>query len=69
MKIFGILLIVLGIIGILYGGLRVAYPDRVVDAGPLHVSVTKHKELPIPPIAGAVAVASGLALMFAGRRS
>jgi hypothetical protein len=68
MRIAAIILIVLGVIGLLVGGFRVAYPDKVIDAGPLDVSVTKHKDVPIPPILGAVALIAGVGLLAAGKR-
>ncbi len=68
MKIAAILLIALGVLGLLVGGFRVAYPDKVVDAGPIEVSVTKHKTVLVPPILGGVALAAGVALLLAGKR-
>ncbi len=69
MKIIGIVLIVLGVVGIGYGGFRYAYPEKIVDAGPLQVSVTRHESVPIPPILGALALAGGIVLIgFGGRK-
>jgi hypothetical protein len=68
MRIAAIILIVLGVLGLLVGGFRIAYPDKVIDAGPLDVSVTKHKDVPIPPILGAVALVAGIGLLAAGKR-
>ena len=67
MRIAAIILIVLGVLGLLVGGFRVAYPDKVIDAGPIDVSVTKHKDVPIPPILGGVALALGIGLLVAGK--
>jgi hypothetical protein len=69
MKILAIVLIALGLIGLVYGGFRVAYPDKVIDAGALQVTVTKHKTLPIPPILGVVALSAGIGLLFVDRKS
>jgi hypothetical protein len=68
MKILGVLLIVLGVIGIAYGGVRYAYPDKIVDAGPVHISVTKHDTVPIPPILGGLALVGGIAVIAMDRR-
>ncbi len=69
MKIVAIVLIALGLIGLTYGGFRVAYPDKIIDAGALQVTVTKHKTLPIPPILGVVALSAGIGLLFLDRKS
>ena len=68
MRVAAIILIVLGVLGLLVGGFRIAYPDKVIDAGPVEVSVTKHKEVPLPPILGAVALVAGVALLATGKR-
>ncbi len=68
MKIAGIILVALGILGLVYGGFRIAYPDKVVDAGPLQISVTKHKSVDIPPLLGAIAVVGGVVLILVGRK-
>lgn len=68
MKIAGILLLVLGTLGLIYGGVRIAYPDKVIDAGPLQVSVTKHKSFPVSPILGVIAVIGGVGLILADRK-
>src|SRR5689334_10400941 len=54
MKIVGILLIVLGLAGVIYGGVSWTHPDKVVDVGPVEITRDKKESLPIPPIAGAV---------------
>lgn len=68
MKLIAAALIAVGLIGLLYGGFRVAYPEKVVDIGALQVSVTKHKSLPIPPILGGVALVVGVGLLFVDRK-
>lgn len=68
MKIAAIVLIVLGVLGIAYGGISFVYPDKVVDAGPIQISVDKKKEIPIPPILGAVAVAAGIGVLVISRK-
>ena len=50
MKVFGIALIVLGLVGLLYGGITWTHKDKVIDAGPIEVTADKHERLPLPPI-------------------
>ena len=67
MKLLAVVLIVLGIVGILYGGIRVVYPEKVVDIGPIQITADKHKTLPIPPILGAIALAAGVVVLVTNR--
>lgn len=67
-RIVGIVLIVLGLVGIVFGGIQYDRKKTAVDLGPVDFNVTERKSLPIPPIAGAAAVVAGVALMFVGGR-
>lgn len=65
--IFGIILIVLGIVALTYKGF--SYTDRDdVDLGPVEITVKDKKTVPISPILGGLAVAGGIALVFVGFR-
>jgi hypothetical protein len=68
MKIVGIFLIVLGVIGLLYGGLTWKKPETVVDVGPVKVTHDKTESLPVPPIAGGVLLAAGALILMSGSR-
>lgn len=68
MKAFGIVLIVLGIIALAYGGITWTDRDTVVDAGPFEVQTVEREGFPLPPVLGIVSVAAGIALVFAGGR-
>jgi uncharacterized membrane protein YidH (DUF202 family) len=67
-KLLGIVLIVLGIVGVAYGGFQWTRKDKVLDLGPVEVTTNKTETLPIPPVAGAVCLVVGAALIVAGRR-
>jgi uncharacterized membrane protein YidH (DUF202 family) len=68
MKIIGIVLIVVGIVALAFGGFRWTDRDKVVDIGPVEVTTEEHESLPISPIAGGVMLAAGAALLVAGTR-
>jgi uncharacterized membrane protein YidH (DUF202 family) len=68
MRILGIVLIVLGIIGLTYGGITWTRRNKVVDLGPLQVTHEKHETLPLPPVTGAISLVAGLVLVTRGRR-
>ncbi len=68
-KIMAIALIALGIIAFAYQGISYQSQDRVVDLGPLHVTAEKTHTLPLPPIAGGMALLGGIALLiFDGKK-
>ena len=62
-KTIGLLLIVLGIIGIAWGGFTYTTRQKVVDIGPIEASRNKTHTVPVPPIAGALALVGGIVLV------
>jgi uncharacterized membrane protein YidH (DUF202 family) len=69
MKLIGIVLIVLGMLGLAYGGFSYTTRERVVDLGPLKVDADKEHTVPIAPIAGVGALVGGIALVMAGSKT
>ena len=69
MKLVGIILIVIGIVGLAYGGITWTRQDPVMDVGPVHVTHDKTTSLPLPPIAGGPALAAGVAVLMSARRT
>ncbi|HEX6973151.1 MAG TPA: hypothetical protein VF147_02055 [Vicinamibacterales bacterium] len=68
MKIAGIVLIVVGLLALAYGGFSYTKREKVLDLGPLQASTETKKTVPVPPIFGGVAVAAGVVLLIAGAR-
>lgn len=64
MKAIGIVLVVLGIIGLAYGGLSWTRKDTIVDAGPIQITTDKTERLPLPPIAGGLLLVAGIVLIM-----
>ena len=69
MKLIGIVLIVLGVLGLALGGFSYTTRERVVDLGPLKVDADKEHSLPVAPIAGVAAVVAGVALVVVGGKT
>lgn len=67
LTIIGIVLIVLGVVGLIYGGINYTTNKDVLDMGPMHVNVDQHKHIPLSPIAGTAVVAVGVVLIIVGR--
>ena len=65
-KTLGIILIVLGLFGLAWGGFKYTTTEKVVDIGPIHATREKEHNVPLPPIAGAVAVTG--VLLLAGKK-
>ena len=64
MKVIGIILIVLGVVGLAYGGLSWTRRDTIVDAGPIEITANKTERVPLPPIAGGLLLIAGVVLVM-----
>ncbi len=67
-KTLGMIMIGLGAIALVWGTFTFTTREKVVDIGPIHASRDKSHNVYIPPIAGAVLVAGGFAVMLAGKK-
>ena len=68
MRILGIILIVLGALGLLYGGISYSRRRDTIELGPLKATIVQRESAPIPPILGGIAVVAGIALLLMARR-
>jgi uncharacterized membrane protein YidH (DUF202 family) len=68
-KLIGILLIVVGVLALAFGGFNYTTRERVVDLGPLKVDADKQHSLPIAPIAGVAALVGGIVLVMVGSKT
>jgi hypothetical protein len=68
MKIAAIVLIVLGVISLAYGGITYTTREKVVDIGPIEATAERRKTVPLPPIIGVVALAAGIGLLVMGSK-
>jgi hypothetical protein len=67
-KTLGMILIALGLFGLAWGGFTYTTREKVVDIGPIHATRDKTHNVPLPPIAGAVALIGGIVLFVACRK-
>lgn len=68
MMLLGAVLVVLGIAGLIVQNVNFTETKKVVDLGPIQVTSQEKHNVPIPTIAGIVAVIAGLGLVIASRR-
>jgi len=68
MRLIGIVLIVLGVVGLVAGGISYTRQRETVSVGPVSVAVRKRETIPIPPLLGGLALIAGIGLLVAQRR-
>lgn len=67
-QLLGLLLIVGGILGLIFGGFSYTEEKHAVDLGPVELQVEEKERVNIPLWAGVLAVGAGAALLLADRR-
>jgi len=68
-KIIGILLIVLGGLGLAYGGFTYTKDTHETDIGPLHMEVKDKEHVNVPVWAGISGLVVGALLLAVGKKS
>jgi hypothetical protein len=63
-KVLGIVLVVLGVIGLAYGGITWTREKTVLDVGPVEVQTQERETIPFPPIAGGLCLVAGIVLLM-----
>ncbi|MCX5800165.1 MAG: hypothetical protein NTX17_02075 [Candidatus Eisenbacteria bacterium] len=68
MKSIGILLVVLGVLALVYGGINYNKNRTVLQMGSMSVTATERKSIPVPAVVGVVVLIGGVALLVTGKR-
>jgi hypothetical protein len=68
LSLAGIVLLVVGALAIAYQGITYTHRERFLDVGPIHATRDTQRQIPIPPILGALAFLAGIGLIVAGTR-
>jgi len=66
--IIAIILIAVGVLAFAYQGITYTTREKVVDLGPIQVTSEKTRNIPLPPIVGAIALAGGIVLLIVERK-
>jgi hypothetical protein len=67
--LIGILLIALGAAGVAFQGISYTTREKIVDIGGLGITAETRKTVPIPLVAGGLALAAGIGVVvFASRK-
>lgn len=67
--LLAIILIVIGVIALAYGGFNFTTKEKVAEIGPLKIEKDKTHAVPLSPVLGVVALVGGIALLVVGRRT
>ena len=69
MTIVAVVLIIIGVIALAYGGFSFTTKEKVAEIGPLKLEKEKTRSFPLPPVVGVVSLIGGVALLVVCRRS
>jgi uncharacterized membrane protein YidH (DUF202 family) len=64
MRIIGIVLIVIGVIALLYGGIKYTRKKKVLDIGPIEATAERRHTIPLPPVVGVIALVGGIVMVL-----
>ncbi|HEY6901343.1 MAG TPA: hypothetical protein VI233_11890 [Puia sp.] len=67
-KTLGVVFLVVGVVMVIWTGFSFTRREKVVDAGPLHISADKEHTVNWPPYAGGFIAVVGLVLLVVPER-
>jgi hypothetical protein len=66
--IVGIILIIVGVISLVYGGFTYTKREKVLEFGPIQATAEKQRTIPFPPLLGGICLVGGIVLLIVGSR-
>ena len=67
LTIVGIVLIIVGAVGLIYGGITYTDKTNVVNIGDFKIEANEKRQLPLSPIVSGAVASIGVALVIIGR--
>jgi hypothetical protein len=64
-----LVLVVVGLVSLLWGGISWTREETIVDIGPIEARSEERETIPLPPILGGLALAAGAILLLTRERS
>ena len=68
MKLLGIVLVLLGVLALVYGGIDYSRDRTVLEIGSLNVTASERRTFPVPAVVGAAVLLGGVVLLVVDRR-
>ena len=68
-RIVGLVLVIVGLISLLWGGISWTREKTIVDIGPIEARSQERETIPLPPIVGGFALVAGAILLVVRERS
>ncbi len=69
MKLVGMILVVLGIVGLVWGGISWTQTETVADLGPIEIDRESRESLPLPPVIGGILLVAGVVVLVGSKRA
>jgi hypothetical protein len=66
--IVGIVLVIIGVVALAYGGITYTRDETVFDVGPIEAQAETQERIPLPPVLGGLALVGGIVLIVVGAR-
>ena len=66
--LIGAILIVIGLVGLIWGGISYTREEKVLDLGPIEATAERRHTIPVGPVVGGIALVGGIVLLVAGRK-
>jgi len=67
-RIVGLVLVVVGLVALIWGGVFWTDRDTVLDAGPLEITSQETEGFALPPVVGIIALIGGIVLLAVPER-
>ena len=68
-RIVGLILVIIGLVSLLWGGISWTREKTIVDIGPIQARSQERETIPLPPIVGGLALVAGAILLVVRDRS
>jgi uncharacterized membrane protein len=67
-KAIGVALIILGTMMLIWTGFTYTKKEKIIDAGPVHISADRQKTVSWPPYIGGLLLVGGIVIVVASRK-